>query len=938
MSDFDAIVIGTGFGGAVAACRLVGANKRICVLERGRRYESQPPAELKDDERPWSDFPDLPRDNDPIPDPKRWAWGDEQGLWDLRNLVGRDGKGGMMVGQAAGYGGGSLIYANVHLRAPAEVFEGWPFKRHELDPYYDLAAYMLNAKPITEAGSELPEKTEQFRKAVDALGRNEGFFYPPLAVNFDGSNEFGRHQVKCNNCGECITGCRFRAKNTLDFNYLAIVDDSPLAEVRTQAEAVSISEREEGGYDVKYRDHLRGGSEEVVSAAWVFVCAGTINSTELLLKSHEQRGLPNLSKEHLGSRYYPNADFPAIVYDAQTRNKEARLLAQTKGPTITASLYHQAPSKPWCLVEEGGFPVQMARHFGVFRAPALLRRNRHDDRKLRANEIVPVDGNVSPEKPSPLPDCDQPLLRSLIDGLYALLANESKILKKIAHPQLLDAVDKLEKEFQDFQDKHLLAVHEAVIERAKKKLLGNWYLRPFPDFIKRPLMELFVSIAQLMVGDTLAPWIMEETKQVLRERYSLGETGSERVELAKQFGSWLLKFDDARGAHSQNSLILLGMGPDSLGGRIEFDNGDLRVTMEDGWDADLSETESLMRDVACALGGKLRVNPLWSFARTPVTVHSQGGCPMSADPDEGVTNPVGEVHGHPGLFVMDAAAFPTSIGVNPAATITAVAERNMAQLLGDPREHKQAAAEWWAKQAWTGREDVAIEPRRNGGGVQTVNRPIGIAFDETMSGFHWASPVPAPDSDSAYRAAEVEGRRYGSKLRIKLAATIDDVAGFIHSKQQSLDIAGTAGLVWAAAGIKNETTYDVSGTLTLPGLGPAKEKKMSYELRFHGVDIVLDGFKRIRNDPGTDSWRDTSRLLTTLSGPGGEQSYGIIHVALDEFLFDQLKSFRVLHTDDPARIAWGLSSFGAYFFGSLQRIYLPQLEKAVEGFLNLDLR
>jgi hypothetical protein len=113
---------------------------------------------------------------------------------------------------------------------------------------------------------------------------------------------------------------------------------------------------------------------------------------------------------------------------------------------------------------------------------------------------------------------------------------------------------------------------------------------------------------------------------------------------------------------------------------------------------------------------------------------------------------------------------------------------------------------------------------------------------------------------------------------------------------------------------------------------------MEYELEFHGAGVSLTGFKRIRNDPGTDVWRDTSRLLTTLTSSGGAKSYGVIHVALDEFLFDQLPSFRVLNTEDPARIAWALASFGTYFFGHLQRIYLPQLERVVEGFTNLDLR
>jgi len=919
MSDFDAIVIGSGFGGAVAACRLVEHGKKICVLERGRRYSSQPPGEVDEGARPWSSFPDLPAENDAIPDPKRWAWGDEQGLWQLRNLD------RILAVQAAGYGGGSLVYANVHLRAPAEVFRGWPFTRADLDDYYDVAAYMLNAKPITERGPT-PEKTKQFEAAAKGLERQRGFFYPPLAVSYDGQNAFGREQAACNDCGECITGCRYRAKNTLDFNYLALVDDSPLAEVRTQAEAVSIAADAGGGYRVAYRDHLRGRDLEV-TASRVFVCAGAVNTTELLLRS--KGGLPNLNHTKLGASFCPNADFPSIVYDARTPEQEPRLLGPTRGPTITASLYHQPPPdpaapsgevRPWCLVQEGGFPIQMARHMGVFRAPALMRRNRHDDRASSPIKVVP--GECSPGGPLLPPACDPPLLRSLLDGLYALLENEGDLFGRIAPGKLKRAIEELEKQLTAFEHQQVEETVEAIRERVLSHGVLKWIL---PRFVADRLLPVEAMTAY--------------TQEVLQERY-LGRNARERVELATRLGSWLLRFDDEHGAHSQNAMILLGMGPDLRGCRLVLKDGDgeLKVETEDGWDAPLSETESLMRDVACALGGKLRVNPLWSFARRQVTVHSQGGCPMSSDdePNEGVTNQYGEVRGHPDLYVMDAAAFPKSIGVNPSATIAAVAERNMAKLLGPPA-HLEKAKEWWAAQAWKDRDDVGIEPRRNGG-VATVNHPVGIEFREHMLGFHSPNPVPGPDS--AYWEAEVRGREQGGLLSIdELTARVEDVAAFIPRKKHDVPIRGTATLVWDDAGIKEKKTYDVAGTLTLPESGPKTgERRMVYKLEFRGTEIVLTGFKRIRNDPGTDVWRDTSRLLTTLTSSGEATSYGVLHVALDEFLFDQLPSFRVLNTEDPARIAWTLASFGTYFFGHLQRIYLPQLRGVVEGFTNLGLR
>src|SRR6266481_7337521 len=125
---YDAIVIGTGFGGAVAACRLTQAGLKVGVIERGRRY-------------PKGSFP---RDFGNLT--KGWLWQFDRGLFELKPIN------EMLVVQGAGYGGGSLIYANVHLRAPADVFAaGWPtgYSRTARDPYYDLVAYLLDIAPIT---------------------------------------------------------------------------------------------------------------------------------------------------------------------------------------------------------------------------------------------------------------------------------------------------------------------------------------------------------------------------------------------------------------------------------------------------------------------------------------------------------------------------------------------------------------------------------------------------------------------------------------------------------------------------------------------------------------------------------------------------------------------------------------------------------------------
>jgi cholesterol oxidase len=149
-AQYDAIVIGTGFGGAVSACRLSQAGLKVGVLERGRRYP------LGGFPRHW---------NDPL---DGWLWSTKQGLFDVRPFE------QMMVVQSAGYGGGSLICANVHLRAIPSVFaSGWPanYSREVLDPYYDLVAYMLDIAPITTSPLGVPPKATLMQQAATALGR-----------------------------------------------------------------------------------------------------------------------------------------------------------------------------------------------------------------------------------------------------------------------------------------------------------------------------------------------------------------------------------------------------------------------------------------------------------------------------------------------------------------------------------------------------------------------------------------------------------------------------------------------------------------------------------------------------------------------------------------------------------------------------------------------
>ena len=357
--SYDAIVIGTGFGGAVAACRLAQAGLSVAVLERGRRYDINPFP------RNWSN----PFDG--------WLWSSDRGLFDVKLCQ------EMTVVQAAGLGGGSLIYANVHMRAPAAVFDhGWPrgYNRAALDPYYDLVAYMLDIKPA--AKFNLPTKSRLMKAAARSLGRSGQFCSPNIAVDFGAQgvehpNKFGVTQRGCTSCGECCIGCNYHAKNTLDLNYLAIAR-SRGADIATSCEVFKI-EPIATGYKVGFKDHLNNGQEAEISGRYCFVGAGAINSTELLLRCRDLHGTLSKLSPRLDDDFSGNGDFLAFAFN--TREP----FNPSEGPTITTGIVYDRTDdgfKNWFIFEEGGYPREIGAvlqllnpHFGLFRTLEIVAKD-----------------------------------------------------------------------------------------------------------------------------------------------------------------------------------------------------------------------------------------------------------------------------------------------------------------------------------------------------------------------------------------------------------------------------------------------------------------------------------------------------------------------------------------------------------------------------------
>src|SRR5262245_42740601 len=192
---------------------------------------------------------------------------------------------------------------------------------------------------------------------------------PPLAIDFG----------KCIMCAECVAGCQIHAKNTLDLNYLAEAEKSDSVVVRTLAEVDTISAETDGSYAVTYLDHIVGGRKTTVQGKSVFLCAGAVSSTDILLRSTDTLDIDRDSKPQIGRRFFGNGDAIAMVFDT-TRGQAP---TPTVGPTIaTTLLYHagapnlRAAPDAWFVLQDGGYPRWLEPVLGLFRGEFWLNRNR----------------------------------------------------------------------------------------------------------------------------------------------------------------------------------------------------------------------------------------------------------------------------------------------------------------------------------------------------------------------------------------------------------------------------------------------------------------------------------------------------------------------------------------------------------------------------------
>ncbi|HEX5474612.1 MAG TPA: GMC family oxidoreductase N-terminal domain-containing protein [Vicinamibacterales bacterium] len=347
---YEVVVVGSGYGGSIAASRLARAGRSVCLLERGREFQ---PGEFPDTllEAAREFQTDLPSGH----------VGLRTGLFDMR--VNDD----ISVFQGCGLGGTSLINANVSLRADRRVFQDpvWPTAVRSdpavLDDGYRLAEEMLAPTPYPDHFPALA-KLDAHLKSAGVL--NAPVRRAPINVTFTaGLNRAGVQQEPCNLCGDCVTGCNHRAKNTTSMNYLPDARRHG-ADILTGL-SVRYVERRGGRWLVHYQI-LESGRESfnadtlVVSADVVVLAGGSLGSTEILLRSRAH-GLPLSSQ--IGERFTGNGDVLAFAYNCdQPLNGigrgELTLSDANVGPCITAviDLRDQPNVDDGMVIEEGSIP------------------------------------------------------------------------------------------------------------------------------------------------------------------------------------------------------------------------------------------------------------------------------------------------------------------------------------------------------------------------------------------------------------------------------------------------------------------------------------------------------------------------------------------------------------------------------------------------------
>jgi len=305
--QYDYIVIGSGFGGAVSALRLAQKGYRVAVLEMGKRYRNE----------------DFPKTNWNL---RKSIWMPRLGLYGIQMLSLLQ---HVLVLHGSGVGGGSLVYAN-QLIVPDDVIfskkewgsEGW---KARLEPHYAEAKRMLGAVVSPGVGNA----DLVLREVGQELTGEDSFHINPVGVYFgepektvpdpffDGE---GPQRTGCKLCGACMIGCPTGAKNTLDKNYLYLAEKLGV-KIFAETEVTGVQPEADGSYSLTTRKStgLRL-QKQVFHAGGVFFSAGVMGTVKLLMECKQKGQLPGLS-ERLGDYVRTNSE-AILAVDSNDKSRD----------------------------------------------------------------------------------------------------------------------------------------------------------------------------------------------------------------------------------------------------------------------------------------------------------------------------------------------------------------------------------------------------------------------------------------------------------------------------------------------------------------------------------------------------------------------------------------------------------------------------------------
>ena len=675
-SEYDSVVIGSGFGGTVLSISLAkknkGTDKRVCILERGQWWVSHEMPASKDgttDGRPtireFLHHKDMPYSTWPYPNDIKGmisaignarAINKVQGLFDLKRLKNVN----VIVG--SGVGGGSLVYFNITEKPDPTVYENWPTENDGspgLDGYFERAFKFLGVNPIptnSSAGRFFLPRTKAFHDAAQEISEANGSIVNNSKKDRDGKpilnqnkkevldfdaklsitenpvsgqiggqiilnkgplfygrlesakkigdltqeekltvfdTTYGDETNVCQRQGRCGLGCIPGARHTLNKQIVSQIEKGLPLDVHPLCEVLEIEELTTGKYSVKFLDYrelidnedfspIRDLTEQekasitkVIKTNRVVLSAGTLGSTELLLKSKKL----DLSGK-LGSRFSTNGDFFGII------NPTKYNVDASRGPTQTSiALFKDKNDEQFRFsIEDVGIPRMFAEVFAnIFNIM----------REQKGNSIIPK--------------------RSFITLFNELVLNNLNL--------------------EDPQIRNILAMlwdgsNMALIPSLWKVLLN--------------FLNIFSKTTNL--------------------------TPEERV---------------------SNIMILFGIGRDNnTTSKLTLGNAN-RIDLDSNYDLNqpiFDEIINGMKLFAKKIGKEGENSlliPLWDPQfKNAISAHPLGGCPMGKDASDGVVDSVGRVFRgkngtdtYDGLYVADGSIIPTSLGVNPSLTITALALR-----------------------------------------------------------------------------------------------------------------------------------------------------------------------------------------------------------------------------------------------------------------------